>query len=90
MGHLGDWVFPFIEYGETMQELLPLVRSGSKKYTRYINKLHNALEKNSGFRMRKPVININKKDLTHSEQLSVRNKETLLLILRNSGIKRAQ
>ena len=89
MGHLGDWVFPFIEYGETMQELLPLVLSGSKKHSRYIKKLLKALEKNSEFGMRNPVIDIDKKALTHSEHLSVREKEILLLVsegLRNKEI----
>ncbi|MGB5692137.1 MAG: LuxR C-terminal-related transcriptional regulator, partial [Flavobacteriaceae bacterium] len=89
MAHLGDWVFPFIEYGETIQELLPLVRSSSKKYSRYINKLLKVLEKNSGFRMRKPVVDIDKKDVTLSEHLSVREKEILLLVsegLRNKEI----
>jgi len=90
MGYRGDWVFPFIEYGETMQELLPLVRSKSKTHSRYIKKLGNALEKNSGFRMRKPVIDIDKEEVTYSEELSARDKESLLLILRNSGIKRSQ
>ena len=47
------------------------------------------LEKNSGSRMRKPVVDIDKKDLTHSEHLSVREKEILLLVsegLRNKEI----
>ena len=90
MGHQGDWVFPFIEYGETIQGLLPLVRSNSKTYSHYIKKLGKALEKNSGFRMRKPVIDIDQKDVTYSEELSARDKESLLLILKNSGIKRSQ
>ncbi|MGB5693184.1 MAG: hypothetical protein WBM43_11315 [Flavobacteriaceae bacterium] len=90
MGHLGDWVFPFHEYRETMQELLPLVLSESKEHKRYINKLLKVLEKNSGFRITKPVVDIDKEDVTHSEELSARDKESLLLILRNSGIKRSQ
>lgn len=89
MGHLGNWVFPFVEYCETIIELLPLVLTDSKTHTRYINKLGKALEKNSEVKMRKPVINKNKKDLTQSEQLSVREKEILLLVsegLRNKEI----
>ena len=89
MGYLGNWVFPFVEYRETMIELLPLVLTDSKKYTRYINKLGKTLETNSGFKMRKPVINIDKKDLTTSKQISVREKEILLLVsegLRNKEI----
>ena len=89
MSHLGDWIFPFIEYGETMTELLPLVLSSSKKHTRYINKLRKALEKNSNFRTKNPVINLDKKDVVHSEQLSTREKEILLLVsegLRNKEI----
>jgi len=72
-----------------MQELLPLVLSESKKHNRYINKLLIVLEKNSGSRTKKPVVDIDKKDLTHSEQLSVREKEILLLVsdgLRNKEI----
>ncbi|MGB5610833.1 LuxR C-terminal-related transcriptional regulator [Eudoraea sp.] len=89
MGSPNDWIFPFIEYRETMLELLPLVLSGSKKHSRYINKLRKALEKNSEFRMRNPVIDIDKKDVTHTEHLSVREKEILLLVsegLRNKEI----
>ncbi|MGB5321211.1 LuxR C-terminal-related transcriptional regulator, partial [Lutimonas sp.] len=89
MGSPNDWVFPFIEYGETMQELLPIVRSSSKKHTRYINKLLKVLEKNSGSRMRKPLVDIDQKDLTYTEHLSVREKEILLLVsegLRNKEI----
>ena len=63
--------------------------SGNKKHSRYINKLRKALEKNSEFRMRNPVIDIDKKDVTHTEHLSVREKEILLLVsegLRNKEI----
>ena len=89
MGYLGNWVFPFVEYRETMTKLLPLVLSGSKKHSRYIKKILKALEKNSGIRTRKRLLNIDKKDLTPSEQLSVRENEILLLVsegLRNKEI----
>jgi LuxR family maltose regulon positive regulatory protein len=89
MGNPNDWVFPFIEYGETMQELLPLILSGSKTYTRYIKKILKALEKNSEFKMRNSVIDIDKKAVTNSEHLSIREKEILLLVsegLRNKEI----
>ncbi|MGB5693542.1 MAG: LuxR C-terminal-related transcriptional regulator, partial [Flavobacteriaceae bacterium] len=89
MGSHSNWIFPFLEYRETMTELLPLVLSGSKKYSRYINRLLKTLEKNSGSRMRKPVINLDQKDVTHPEHLSAREKEILLLVsegLRNKEI----
>jgi LuxR family maltose regulon positive regulatory protein len=89
MGSHSNWIFPFLEYRETMTELLPLVLSDSKTHKRYINKLLKALEKNSGFRIKKPVGNIVKKDLPDFEKISTRESEILLLVsegMRNKEI----
>ncbi len=89
LGSLGGWIFPFIEYGETIMELLPLVLSSSKNNTRYIKNILQTLEKNSGFRKTAPIIKDDKKAASITENLSKRENEILLLVskgMRNKEI----
>lgn len=89
MGSLGNWIFPFIEYGETMMELLPLVLSSSKNNTRYIKNILQTLEKNSGFRKTASIIKDDIKTTSITENLSKRENEILLLVsdgMRNKEI----
>jgi len=89
MGSLGNWIFPFIEYDETMMELLPLVLSNSKNNTRYIKNILQALEKNNGFRKSASISKDDKKAVSISKNLSMRENEILLLVsegMRNKEI----